>query len=477
MKTVKVDRWERQIEIKVPESAQILESETKVELVSDPVEGIRKALKNPLGMEPISKLVNKGSKIAVVGDDPMKVSPIGLTISPILEELYKAGVKGDNIVLVSANGCHKRGILTDFIDYRAMGYGLLPGMGRPWIPKDIFDRFWPSRVIRHDASHPEGLVNMGYSKLGDLVEVNKILADYDLVIYTGGIYPMDWGGYGGTGVVNGLGSARSIASHHISSVSAHQDSCHGDPRTHFYRKHKDAVMERVEEYVGRKVFYIEGVLNGSRQWTHFSAGHFKETQEPTWKAADQDRLFEVEQADVVVAGLPKWVRYDTSDNPVIDFAAAAAIVRSWVGKPLLREGGVIILISTCNGHIDSDGLPSCTEVLDLYGKMGNASRLEEKYLDEFLVREDYLKKYSYGYGSHPTHPFWLFAQSQYVHDHVGKLIIATAENPEAVRKIGGTWTEDFDQAFKMAEKVVGRNPRVLVLPAYFTKPPIKFAVK
>jgi len=178
-----------------------------------------------------------------------------------------------------------------------------------------------------------------------------------------------------------------------------------------------------------------------------------------------------------VAGLPKWVRYDTTRNPVINFCAAAAILRCWVGKPILREGGVIILISVCDGHINTDVLPSYPEVLDLYGKMGNASRLEEKYLDEFLFREDYLRKYSYGYAFHPVHPFWLFAETQYVHDHVGKLIIATAENPEAVRRIGGTWVEDLDQAFKLAEKVVGKNPRVLILPTYFTRPPIKFAVK
>jgi predicted amidohydrolase len=60
---------------------------------------------------------------------------------------------------------------------------------------------------------------------------------------------------------------------------------------------------------------------------------------------------------------------------------------------------------------------------------------------------------------------------------LGKLIIATAENPEAVRKVGGTWAEDFDHAWEMAEKLVGKNPRCLVLPTFFTKFPFKFAVR
>ena len=102
---------------------------------------------------------------------------------------------------------------------------------------------------------------------------------------------MKWGGYSGTGVSVGLGSARSIASHHQVGVIGHRESCHGDPRTHLYRSPKDAVMERIEEFTGRKIFFMEGVSNGARQWTHFFAGHYKEIEEPAWSAADQDRLY------------------------------------------------------------------------------------------------------------------------------------------------------------------------------------------
>jgi hypothetical protein len=225
------------------------------------------------------------------------------------------------------------------------------------------------------------------------------------------------------------------------------------------------------------VFFVEGVCNGAREWTDFFAGHYKEIQEPAWRAADQDRLYPAEQADVIVAGLPKWAVYDTTRNPLVCVSAASSILRAWVGKPILREGGVLILIAVGEGQIDADALPSYSEVIGLFGKMGNARRLEEKYLNEFLSREDYLKKYRYGYAVHPVHPFWLLAEQDYVHRHSGGLIMATAENPEAVRKVGGAWAEDFGDAWEMAEKVVGKNPRCLVLPTFFTKFPFKFAVK
>lgn len=477
-KDVKVDRWESQIEIQIPKSAAIVESEAREGQSSDPIGKINNALRNPLGMERIKGIVNKGSRVAIAFDDPTKISPSYLTIPVILDELYEAGVKTENIVLVSASGTHRKYMPSEFIGYRNVGYGLPPGKGIPKVPKDIFDDFWPRRFIRHDAANANTLVNMGCSRLGDLVEHNRILVDYDLVIYTGGVQPMKWGGYAGTGVAVGLGSARSIASHHNVGVIGHKESCHADPGTHLYRAHKDAVMERIEEYIGRKVFFIEGVCNGAREWTHFFAGHFKEIQEPAWKAADQDRIYETEQTDVIIAGLPKWAVYDTTRNPLVCVSTASSILRMWVGNPILREGGVIILIAVCDGYIDPDSVPSYAEVIDLYGKMGNARRLEEKYLEEFLLREDdHLRKYRCGYANHPVHPFWLFAEQQYVHDHAGKVIIATAENPEAVRKVGGTWAEDFAHAWQMAEKLVGKNPRCLVLPTFFTKFPFKFGVK
>jgi lactate racemase len=476
-KNVKVDRWESQIEIQVPQSATVVESEARAGQSSDPADMVRNALRNPMGMERIRAIVNKGSRVAIALDDPTKMCPSYQAIPLILDELREAGVQRDNIVLVCASGTHKRWMKNDFLDYRCVGYGLPAGRGIPKMPREVFDDFWPHRFIRHHAANPDLLVNMGFSMGGDLIEYNRVLTDYDLVIYIGGVTPMKWGGYAGTGVAVGLASARSIASHHTLGVIGHERSCHGDARTHLYRGHKDVVMEKIEEYIGRKIFFLEGVCNGAKEWTHIFSGHYKEIQEPSWKAADQDRLCPTDQADVIVAGLPKWAIYDTTRNPMVCVSAASSILRMWVGKPILREGGVIILIALCDGTIDRDSLPSYPEVLDLYGKMGNARRLEEKYLDEFLAREDYLKQYNYGYAAHPVHPFWLFAEQQYVHDHVGKLIIATAENPEAVRKVGGTWAEDFGQAWQMAEKVVGKNPRCLVLPTFFSKFPFKFAVK
>ena len=142
-KDVKVDRWEGQIEIKVPKSAVVIESEAKEEQGYDPVAKITNALKNPLGMEAIKRLVNKGSRVAIAFDNPIKPCPSYFTIPIVLSELREAGVKDENIVLVSANGCQRKHRPSEFIDYRNRGYGLPPGRGSIAVPKEIFWEFWP----------------------------------------------------------------------------------------------------------------------------------------------------------------------------------------------------------------------------------------------------------------------------------------------------------------------------------------------
>ena len=80
-------------------------------------------------MEPIGKLVNKASKVAVAFDNPIKVCPSALTIPIVLEELRKAGVKEENIVLVSANGNQRKHTPTEFFDLRKAGVWFAAGQG------------------------------------------------------------------------------------------------------------------------------------------------------------------------------------------------------------------------------------------------------------------------------------------------------------------------------------------------------------
>jgi nickel-dependent lactate racemase len=345
-KTVLVDRWEDQVEISVPESAMVVQAELRTEYpsIENPSSAILEALASPLGMPPLQELVDKNSKVAIAFDDPLKFGPKFLTVPILLDELERAGVDRNNITLASGNGTHDIPPKEDFKGFYRDRY--------PVLPDDIVDEFWPERFVNHNAHDPDSLVDMGKSSLGGVVEHNRILVDSDLLFYTGSVFPLIWGGHSGEGVVVGLGSARSIYSHHKYSVIGSEESISGNPRTQEYRRHKDAVMDRIEEFLGKKVFYLNGVPDAMANWAGIFAGHFKEIQEPQWQCADQQHLHKVPQADIVVIGLPRYVWYGDSRNPILNILGATTVLRSWRNKPILKKGGVVILVrSLCRGRL------------------------------------------------------------------------------------------------------------------------------
>jgi len=470
-KNVHVDRWDEMIEIAVPESAAVIQAEPRPDhpALDDPEAAICDALESPLGMPPLRELVDSGSKVAIAFDDPLKFGPKYLTVPILIEELERAGVDRMNITLVSANGTHDKPPKEDFKGFYRNQY--------PVLPDEIVDEFWPDRFINHDAHNPEMLVDMGVSSIGDVVEHNRALVDSDLLIYTGSVFPLVWGGHSGEGAVVGLGSARSIYSHHKFSVIGAPGSHHSDPHTQEYRRHKDAVMERIEEFIGKKVFYLNGVPDPIANWAGFFAGHYRELQEPQWECADRQHLHETPQADILVVGLPQYVWYDDSRNPIINIVAATMILRCWRNKPILKKGGVVILVSKCDGHIDADKHPSNARALELFGSVGSAQALEEKLFDSLYSDEELLERYHHHNAYHPVHPIWLFNENQYALDHAGKIIIATGENPGAPALVGAEHAATFEEAMERAIDTMGADARVLVLPNYFSAAPMVFQVE
>ena len=83
------------------------------------------SIRNPMGMEPLSKLAHKGSKVTIIFPDRVKggeqpTSHRKVSIRLILQELYAAGVEKKDILLICSNGLHRknteqeiRGVLGD----------------------------------------------------------------------------------------------------------------------------------------------------------------------------------------------------------------------------------------------------------------------------------------------------------------------------------------------------------------------------
>ena len=69
---------------------------------------VRRALREPIGSEPLRDIVKPGEKIAIVTSDITRPMPTYKVMPALLEELYAAGVKKEDITLVFALGSHRK---------------------------------------------------------------------------------------------------------------------------------------------------------------------------------------------------------------------------------------------------------------------------------------------------------------------------------------------------------------------------------
>jgi hypothetical protein len=479
-------------EIEVPDSAFVVEGPDPARVapaLDDPVRAVRDAVRKPYGTKPLADQVKSSSKVTIVTNDWMGIGVHAVPV--VLDELREAGVDERNVRFVVAGGLHPK-VTRGELYLSRVGQDIKPPYPSPFhiLPPDVIDRFWPtgwasSRIRPHDAADSEHLVELGVTDLGDLVEMNDCVVNSDLLIYMSGWsgVPSIWGGYlgGGQGVTVGLGSARSIMTHHSFRVHEHPDSMPSEVRRQKFMKHKEAVARLVETATGKKTFYIEATLNTSAGFTGVFAGDGPSIKEPMFSLADSEKIIEIpEQVDVFVSGAPHWgIFYDTVNNPLMSLVQLNSRIREYVGdKPPLRQGGVAILVTPCDGTIDERWRPSDREMLQLFTKLGHNPAKLEDYEEEYAHREDLIFKYRYANAAHPLHAFPVFYENSFILNLTSRIIFVGARSAEAAALVGAIAVPTWEEAWRLACQTVGKSePSVMVTPKVGARMPLLWTVK
>jgi len=479
-------------EIEVPDDAVVVEN-TSEDRIPPPLEdvpaAVREAIRDPLGTKPLADQVTSNSKVTLAINDWMGVSVHAVPV--VLEELREAGVDERNVRIVVAGGLHPKMTRQDLY-LTKVGRDINPPYPSPFhiLSPEVIDKFWPtgfasSRVRPHDAADRDHNVDLGVTEFGDLVEMNDCVVESDLVVYMSGWsgLPSIWGGYlgGGQGVTVGLGSDRSIMTHHSYRVHEHADSMRSEAGTQLFMKHKEAVAAFVEQATGKKTFYIEGSLNARAEFAQVVAGDGAAIRAPIFELADKEKIIDVpDQVDVFVSGAAHWgIFYDQVNNPLMSLVQINSRVREYVGtKPPLREGGVAILITPCDGTIDERFRPSDREMLELFNKLGHDPAKLEDYEEEYMNREDLISKYRFSYGAHPLHPFPVFYENSFILRQASRIIFAGARNAEAAQQVGAVAVPTWDEAWNLACMTLGtKSPSVMVTPNVGGRTPLLWRVK
>jgi nickel-dependent lactate racemase len=140
-------------------------------------------------------------KIALLFDDMQRATPAQFAIPAILNRLNKAGVSDERVTAICARGSH-------------------PSPTQEQIAKKVGQEALQrlqGRIHIHDSQSPEN-VFVGKTRRGTAVEINKDVAEADLVIGIGTCMPHPYAGYSGGCkiLMPGVSSYRSIGEHHYS---------------------------------------------------------------------------------------------------------------------------------------------------------------------------------------------------------------------------------------------------------------------
>jgi nickel-dependent lactate racemase len=190
---------DREIQLDLPDAWQV---EVHEPCTPPPLsdEQIRAAFESPIGQEPIRELARGRSGPCIVVDDLTRPTPAWRVMPEVLEQLRVAGIAPGQVTIVLAKGSHGP---------------IAPGT---WEKKIGCEAAKSCRLNVHE--YDRDLVYRGRSSFGTPVFVNRAVADADLLIGIGGIYPQHSTGFGGgSKLALGVLGRRSIVGLHYGHAS------------------------------------------------------------------------------------------------------------------------------------------------------------------------------------------------------------------------------------------------------------------
>jgi lactate racemase len=476
--------------------------------IEDPVAAIRHALEHPTGdSPPLSERLFAGMKLTIAFDDislplpPMQRPDVReLVIEQVLDIAASAGV--DDVVLVAALALHRR--MTEPELRHALG-------------DRIYDAFAPHDLLtQHDAEDPENLLYIGKTDQGEDVELNKRAATSDLLVYVNiNLVAMD-GGH--KSVATGLASYRSLRHHHNVRTMQASRSFMDQHRSELHSSNWR--MGRLIAESGVKVFQIETTLNTNtfpdqfrflqrREWewnlkdrasfaatsaaldrstprlartvlhsvrapqrmTSVHAGEVEAVHKLTTDNVYAQQLVRVDgQTDVLTMGLPYICPYNVNSimNPILVACLGLGyFFNLYRGKPLVREGGVLILSHPTPWAFHPGHHPSYIDFFEEILSETTDPVEVEKYEEAYATDPWYVHLYRTGNAYHGVHPFYMWYWCAHALQHLGGVIIVGGDRA-AVRRLGFKPASTLADALEMAEDVVGRDPTITHLHA----PPI-----
>jgi hypothetical protein len=494
-----------------PGRSRVIYAPEPVDPLADPIGAIRHALLHPLGdSQPLPTLLHSGMKLTIAFDDvslplpPMRRPDIRqMVIEQVLDLAAEAGV--DDVVLIAALALHRR--MTEAELRHALG-------------DRVYDAFAPHGLLQqHDAEDPSNLLHLGTTEKGEDVEINKRAATSDLLVYVNvNLVAMD-GGH--KSVATGLSSYKSLRHHH---------NAHTMQQSRSFMDQKHSELHSANWRMGRliaasdvKIFQIETTLNSDtfpsqfgflqkREWewsaldraayvataktldrvpnkiardifhsiksphrmSSVQAGEVEAVHAVTTSHVHEQQLVTVEgQSDILTMGLPYICPYNVNSvmNPILVACLGLGyFFNLYRGKPLVREGGVVIMSHPTPWAFHPGHHPSYIDFFEQVLLESTDPTEIGKFEEQYATDPWYIHLYRTGHAYHGVHPFYMWYWCAHALQHLGGVIVIGGDHA-AVRRLGFKPASTLSDALEMAEDVVGPQPSI----THFHTPPVMIA--
>lgn len=214
--------------------------------LTDLEQEIEKALDNPIKQPPLEDWLQPTDKVILVSDDNTRLTPADRIIPPLLNRLNRAGVRDKDISCIMALGTHRYMSREELVAK---------------VGSEVYDRI---KIFNHKWRDPDALIDLGVSKHGTPLQINRAVVEADVVIGLGAIVPHHIPGFSGSSKIiqPGVSGVKTTAETHMLSCESGGDSFLGIEKNPVRND-----MDDMADIVGmRTIFNVvmdsEGGVNG-----------------------------------------------------------------------------------------------------------------------------------------------------------------------------------------------------------------------
>ncbi len=413
---MRFDYGKEGLEIKVNPAWNTTVFETKkLKIVKDTAQAIRKAIKRPIGCDPLQKIVaskKKATQACVVVSDATRPVPSQVILEALVIELNYYGIQDEQIVVLIATGLHRRSREGEL--ERILG-------------KELKKRL---RVVDHDATDKGSLKFLGNTLDGCPIYLNKTYCESDVKILTGYVEPHFFFGFSGgrKSIVPGIAGIDTIQFNHSAENIAHPCARFGSYKENPMNKHALEVTKKVGVD-----FVVNVCINEKHQITRIAAGDVEKVHDALVEFQLQNVFREIEEPfDIVVCG---------NGGYPLDLNLYQSVKSMAIGEMAVKEGGTVVSINEMSDGVGHENFKALI----------NSGKTPKTIYDDVLTKKILVPDQ------------WEIQILARVLTKAEVIVVSKLKSNE-LGNIGLKYAKNVEEAIETGLKKHGPNAKVLFLP-------------